>query len=198
MVTITDPVRDDAAAGVAALRARGIETWLATGDGRATAEAVGRAVGIPPERILADARPADKTALIERLQAEGRTVAMVGDGLNDAPALARADLGVAIGTGADVAIEASDVTLVGGDTRGIARAIELSRSTMTVIRQNLFWAFAYNVLLIPVAMGALYPAFGITLNPAIAAGAMAFSSVAVVLNSLRLRGSGPRARTSAA
>jgi P-type Cu+ transporter len=198
MITITDPVKDDAPAGVAALTRQGIDAWLATGDGRATAEAVGRAVGIPPERILADARPADKTDLVERLQAEGRTVAMVGDGLNDAPALARADLGIAIGTGADVAIEASDVTLVGGDTRGIARAIALSRSTMTVIRQNLFWAFGYNVLLIPVAMGVLYPTFGITLNPAIAAGAMAFSSVAVVLNSLRLRGSRPRARTSAA
>jgi Cu+-exporting ATPase len=188
VITITDPVRDDAPAGVAALEGERVETWLATGDGRATAEAVGRAVGIPPERILADARPADKTDLIERLRAEGRTVAMVGDGLNDAPALAAADLGVAIGTGADVAIEASDVTLVGGDTRAIARAIELSRATMTVIRQNLFWAFAYNVLLIPVAAGVLYPAFGITLNPALAAGAMAFSSVAVVLNSLRLRG----------
>ena len=188
MITITDPVRDDAPAGVAALDGDRIETWLATGDGRATAEAVGRAVGIPPERILADARPADKTELIERLRAQGRTVAMVGDGLNDAPALAAADLGVAIGTGADVAIDASDVTLVGGDTRAIARAIELSRATMTVIRQNLFWAFAYNVLLIPVAAGVLYPAFGITLNPALAAGAMAFSSVAVVLNSLRLRG----------
>ncbi len=188
VISITDPVRDDAPAGVAALEGERVETWLATGDGRATAEAVGRAVGIPPERILADARPADKTDLIERLRAEGRTVAMVGDGLNDAPALAAADLGVAIGTGADVAIEASDVTLVGGDTRAIARAIELSRATMTVIRQNLFWAFAYNVLLIPVAAGVLYPAFGITLNPALAAGAMAFSSVAVVLNSLRLRG----------
>ena len=198
MVTITDPVREDASAGVAALTRDRIETWLATGDGRATAEAVGRAVGIPPERILADARPADKTALIERLQAQGRTVAMVGDGLNDAPALARADLGVAIGTGADVAIEASDVTLPGGDTRGIARAIELSRSTMTVIRQNLFWAFGYNVLLIPVAMGVLYPGFGITLNPALAAGAMAFSSVAVVLNSLRLRNSGRVGRASLA
>jgi P-type Cu+ transporter len=198
VIAISDPVRDDARAGVAALERDGIATWLASGDARATAESVGRAVGIPAERILADARPADKTDLIERLQAEGRTVAMVGDGLNDAPALARADLGVAIGTGADVAIEASDVTLLGGDTRGIARAIELSRATMTVIRQNLFWAFAYNVLLIPVAMGVLYPAFGITLNPAIAAGAMAFSSVAVVLNSLRLRGSAPRARTSPA
>jgi Cu+-exporting ATPase len=188
MIAISDPVRDDAPAGVAALVRDGIETWLATGDGRATAEAVGRAVGIPPERILADARPADKTDLIERLRADGRTVAMVGDGLNDAPALAAADVGIAIGTGADVAIEASGVTLVGGDTRAIARAIELSRATMRVIRQNLFWAFAYNVLLIPVAAGVLYPAFGITLNPALAAGAMAFSSVAVVLNSLRLRG----------
>jgi Cu+-exporting ATPase len=198
LITITDPVREDAPAGVAALARDGIETWLATGDGRATAEAVGRAVGIPPERILADARPADKTALIERLQSGGRRVAMVGDGLNDAPALARANLGVAIGTGADIAIEASDVTLLGGDTRTIARAIELSRSTMTVIRQNLFWAFAYNVLLIPVAMGVLYPAFGITLSPAIAAGAMAFSSVAVVLNSLRLRGARPRRPSSVA
>jgi Cu+-exporting ATPase len=187
-IAITDPVKPEAAPAIAALDRDGIQTWLATGDGRVTAESVAAAVGIPADRVLADALPADKTALIERLRADGTTVAMVGDGLNDAPALAAADLGIAIGTGADVAIEASDVTLVGGDPRAVATAIELSRATMTVIRQNLFWAFAYNVLLIPVAMGVLYPAFGITLSPALAAGAMAISSVLVVTNSLRLRG----------
>jgi Cu+-exporting ATPase len=148
-------------------------------------------VGIPPERIEADARPADKAATVERLQARGLVVAMVGDGINDAPAIAHADLGVAIGTGADVAIEAADVTLVGGDPRAVATAIDLSHATMSIIRQNLFWAFAYNIVLIPVAMGVLYPAFGITLDPALAAGAMALSSISVVANSLRLRGRGP-------
>jgi Cu+-exporting ATPase len=188
LIALGDPVKPTSAAAVRALTESGIEVWLVTGDARATAEAVARQVGIPAERIEAEARPGDKAATIERLQARGLVVAMVGDGINDAPAIAHADLGVAIGTGADVAIEASDVTLIGGDPRSVASAIELSRATMTVIRQNLFWAFAYNVVLIPVAMGVLYPAFGITLNPAIAAGAMALSSVSVVANSLRLRG----------
>ena len=187
LITISDPVKADSAAAVRQLIAGGIEVWLVTGDAQATAETVAAQVGIPDDRVLADALPEDKIAVIERLQARGRTVAMVGDGINDAPALARADLGISIGTGTDVAIEASDVTLVGGDPRGVPAAIALSRSTMSVIRQNLFWAFAYNVVLIPVAMGVLFPTFGITLSPALAAGAMALSSVSVVANSLRLR-----------
>ena len=192
LIALGDPVKPTAAVAVRSLTAAGIEVWLVSGDGRSTTEAVARAVGIAPEHVEAETRPADKAATIERLRARGLVVAMVGDGINDAPAIAGADLGVALGTGADVAIEASDVTLVGGDPRAVATAIELSRATMTVIRQNLFWAFAYNIVLIPVAMGALYPAFGITLNPALAAGAMALSSVSVVANSLRLRGFDPR------
>jgi len=188
LIALGDGVRPASAAAVRALTEAGIEVWLVTGDARATAEAVGRQAGIPAERIEAEARPADKSATIERLQARGLVVAMVGDGINDAPAIARADLGIAIDSGADVAIEAADVTLVGGDPRAVAAAIELSRATMTVIRQNLVWAFGYNIVLIPIAMGVLYPAFGISLSPALAAGAMALSSVSVVLNSLRLRG----------
>jgi Cu+-exporting ATPase len=192
LIALGDPLKPTAAAAVAALTEAGLEVWLVSGDGRTTAGAVGRQVGIPPERIEAEARPADKAATIERLQARGLVVAMVGDGINDAPAIAHADLGVAIGTGADVAIAAADITLVGGDPRSVAAAIELSRATMSIIRQNLFWAFAYNIVLIPVAMGVLYPPFGIMLSPALAAGAMALSSVSVVANSLRLRGFGGR------
>jgi Cu+-exporting ATPase len=186
LLAINDPVKAESAPAVRELTGAGIDVWLVTGDARGTAEAVAAQVGIPAHNVVAEVLPADKVAIVERLQGRGRTVAMVGDGINDAPALARADLGIAIGTGADVAIEASDVTLIGGDPRGVPAAIGLSRATMTVIRQNLFWAFAYNV--IPVAMGALYPFFGITLSPALAAGAMALSSVSVVANSLRLRG----------
>jgi len=187
LVAIADPVKAESAEAIRELRAIGLEVWLLTGDSRLTAESVARQVGIPSDHVIAEVLPEDKDDVVARLQAEGRKVAMVGDGINDAPALARADLGVAIGTGADVAIEASDVTLVGGDPRLVASAIGLSRATIRVVRQNLFWAFAYNVLLIPVAMGALYPALGITLSPALAAGAMAMSSVSVVTNSLRLR-----------
>jgi P-type Cu+ transporter len=185
VIGISDPVKVEAAAAVRALLERGIEVWLVTGDSRVVAEAVARQVGI--EHVVAEVLPGEKQARVRDLQAAGRRVAMVGDGINDSPALAQADLGIAIGTGADVAIEASDVTLVGGDPRLVVSAITLSQRTVRVIRQNLFWAFAYNVVLIPVAMGVLYPFFDILLDPALAAAAMAFSSVSVVLNSLRLR-----------
>jgi Cu+-exporting ATPase len=151
------------------------------------AEFVGAAVGISSDHVISDVLPADKQLRIKDLQADGRRVAMVGDGINDAPALAQADVGIAIGTGTDVAIEASDITLVGGDPRLVPVAIHLSASTMRTIRQNLVWAFGYNVVLIPVAMGVLYPfTNGLLLNPVIAAAAMALSSVSVVANSLRL------------
>jgi len=192
LIAIADPVKPESAEAVRALEAAGIEAWLVTGDHRATALAVAAQVGIPPERVRAQVLPGDKAGVVDELRARGKVVAMVGDGINDAPALAAADLGIAIGTGADVAIEASDITLVGGDPRGVVAAIALSRRTMAVIRQNLFWAFAYNVALIPIAMGILYPLFGITINPAMAAGAMALSSVSVISNSLRLRGYDPR------
>ncbi|TME81890.1 MAG: copper-translocating P-type ATPase [Chloroflexi bacterium] len=191
-LTINDPVKSEAALAVRELAGRGIAIWLVTGDRPLTAQAVGRRAGIPEERIVAGVLPGDKAALVENLRKQGRVVAMVGDGINDAPALAQADLGVAIGTGADVAVAASDLTLVGGDLRSVGAAIRIAQATMAVVRQNLFWAFAYNVVLIPVAMGVLVPTFGLSLNPALAAGAMALSSVSVVLNSLRLRRARPR------
>jgi P-type Cu+ transporter len=189
MIALGDPVKPTSAAAVHVLGAiQGGDVWLVSGDGAITTRSVADQVGIPEAFVESQARPADKVSTIERLQAHGTVVAMVGDGINDAPAIAQADLGIAIGTGTDVAVEASDITLIGGDPLSVARAFDLSRATMRVIRQNLFWAFAYNVVLIPVAMGVLYPAFGITLDPALAAGAMALSSVSVVANSLRLRG----------
>jgi Cu+-exporting ATPase len=187
IIALTDRVKAEAATAVSELEHAGVEVWLLSGDARATALAVAAEVGIAEARVLAEVLPADKAAAVERLRADGRVVAMVGDGINDAPALAGADVGIAIGTGADVAIEASDVTLVGGDPRGVAAAIRLSRSTMRVVRENLAWAFGYNVVLIPVAMGALFPFLGLLLNPGLAAAAMALSSVSVVANSLRLR-----------
>jgi P-type Cu+ transporter len=187
VIEIADPVKAASSAAVSELTQAGIEVWLVTGDGRATADAVGAQVGIPAHRVVAEALPGDKAAIVERLQERGRTVAVVGDGINDAPALAQANLGIAIGSGADVAVEAADVALMSGDPRGVAAAIGLSRATMAIVRQNLFWAFAYNIVLIPIAMGVLIPAFGVGLSPALAAGAMALSSVSVVANSLRLR-----------
>ncbi len=186
-ILISDPIRTDSAQAVRDLQAAGIQVWLVSGDAPAAAASVGSAVGIAGEHVRGGMLPADKARIVTEIQASGRVVAMVGDGINDAPALAQADLGVAIGTGADVAVEASDLTLVGGSPRLVLGALSLSRRTTRIIHQNLFWAFAYNVVLIPVAMGALYPAFGILLNPAFAAGAMALSSVSVVTNSLRLR-----------
>jgi Cu+-exporting ATPase len=200
-----DAVKPESASAVRELQDAGIEVWLVTGDGARVAGSVAQAVGIPVDRVMSEVLPAGKADAIAAIQARGLRVAMVGDGINDAPALASADVGIAIGTGADVAMEASDVTLVGGDPRAVSTAIRLSRQTRRVIRQNLVWAFGYNVVLIPVAMGALFPFFGITLNPAIAAGAMAMSSVSVVSNSLRLkrfslgvRAAGPAAAPAAA
>ena len=182
---MADPVKPTSRAAVAALRDLGLEVVMLTGDDRRTAASVARAVGI--ERVVAEVLPDRKLDEIRRLQAEGHVVAMVGDGLNDAPALAQADVGVAMGTGTDVAMEAGAVTLMRGDPHGVVTAIRLARRTMRVIRQNLFWAFVYNVVGIPIAAGVLYPAFGLRLTPAMAAAAMAVSSVSVISNSLRLR-----------
>ena len=184
---VADTIRPESAGAVAQLEALGLHVWMLTGDNRTTAAAIAQQAGIAPDRVIAEVLPGQKSDVIKRLRSEGHVVAMVGDGINDAPALAQAELGIAIGTGADVALAASDVTLIGGDLRTIATAIALSRRTVATIKQGLFWAFAYNVVLIPVAMGALYPFFHVLLNPVLAAAAMAMSSVTVVANALRLR-----------
>jgi Cu+-exporting ATPase len=198
LLGVADPIKPTAPEAIRRLREDGIEVVLVTGDNRTTAEAVAARLGI--KRVEAEVLPEAKGEIVRRLQAEGpalrsplrrakksRTVAMAGDGLNDAPALAQADVGIAMGTGTDVALESAGVTLLGGDLRGIARARRLSRATMRNIRQNLFFAFVYNVIGISIAAGVLYPAIGLLLNPMIASAAMSFSSVSVISNALRLR-----------
>ena len=182
---VADPIKESTAEALAGLHAEGLDVVMLTGDAETTAEAVGRELGL--DRVVAEILPEDKAREVERLEAAGKTVAMAGDGVNDAPALARAAVGIAMGTGTDVAIESAGVTLVKGDLRGIVRARRLSRATMRNIRQNLVFAFAYNALGVPIAAGALYPVFGLLLSPMIASAAMTFSSVSVITNALRLR-----------
>jgi Cu+-exporting ATPase len=191
VAAVADPVKSTSADAVRRLRAMGIDVILLTGDGQATANAVAAQVGIA--RAIAGVRPEGKIATVEALQAAGHVVAMVGDGINDAPALARADVGIALGTGTDIAIEASDIALMRGDPVTVSEVLGLARQTLRITRQNLFWAFIYNVIGIPVAAGALFPVFRLLLSPILASAAMAFSSFSVVSNSLRLRTWSPRA-----
>ena len=192
-IAIADPIKAGSREAVASLRRMGLEVVLLTGDNERVASAVAHAIGI--DDVVAGVLPDGKVAEVKRLQSAGKVVAMVGDGVNDAPALAQADIGIAVGSGTDIAIEASDVTLMRGDLAAVAHAIALSRRTMRTMKQNLFWAFIYNVVGIPVAAGALYPVVGILLSPILASAAMAFSSVSVVSNSLRLRRYDPRVAT---
>jgi Cu+-exporting ATPase len=184
LIAVADPIRPTSARAITTLRRLGLDVIMLTGDTRRTADAIARQAGI--DTVIAEVPPEGKVAEIERLQRGGRRVAMVGDGINDAPALARADVGIAIGSGTDVAIEASDVTLMRPDLAGVSNAIALSRGTMRIMKQNLFWAFIYNVIGIPIAAGALFPFTGLLLSPILASAAMAMSSVSVVSNSLRL------------
>jgi Cu+-exporting ATPase len=185
LIAVADVIKTTAKEAVSALQKKGIMTFMITGDNKQTAEAIAQQIGIT--KVLAEVLPDQKEAEIRKLQKEGKIVAMVGDGINDAPALAAANIGIAMGTGADIAIEAADITLMSKDVRSVVKAIELSHKTMQTIKLNLFWAFAYNVLLIPVAMGLLYPFFGYLLNPILASAAMSLSSLSVVSNSLLLK-----------
>jgi Cu+-exporting ATPase len=186
LIAVADPVKESAAAALEALKADGIKVVMLTGDNRTTANAVAQKLGI--DEVEAEVMPDRKATVVERLRKSGRVVAMAGDGVNDAPALAAADVGIAMGTGTDVAMESAGITLLAGDLRGLARARTLSRATMRNIRQNLFFAFIYNAAGVPIAAGVLYPVFGILLSPMIGALAMSLSSVSVVANALRLRG----------
>jgi heavy metal translocating P-type ATPase len=191
LLIVSDPVKETTPAAIAALHKLGLRVVMITGDNRLTAEAVAARLGI--DEVLAEVLPVAKADAVKSLQAGGVKVAFVGDGINDAPALAQADIGIAIGTGTDIAIESADVVLMSGDLMGVPRAIALSQATLANIRQNLIWAFGYNVLLIPVAAGALYPAFGIVMSPIFAGLAMALSSVSVLANALRLKRFAPPA-----
>ena len=185
LIGVADPIKENAAEALSALRAEGLRIVMLTGDSRVTAEAVARRLGI--DEVHAEVLPQRKAEVVRELKEAGRVVAMAGDGINDAPALAAADVGIAMGTGTDVAMESAGVTLVHGDLRGIVRALRLSRATMRNIRQNLFFAFIYNTLGVPIAAGVLYPWFGLLLSPMIASAAMSLSSVSVIANALRLR-----------
>ncbi len=185
LIGVADPIKESTAEAIRDLHEEGIKMVMLTGDNQTTANAVAGKLGI--DQVRAEVLPEQKTELIKQLQADGRIVAMAGDGINDVPALAQAQVGIAMGTGTDVAIESADVTLIKGDLRGIVRARRLSRATLRNIRQNLFFAFVYNTVGVPIAAGVLYPFFGILLSPIIAAAAMSLSSVSVISHSLRLR-----------
>jgi Cu+-exporting ATPase len=185
LLGVSDPIKESTFEAIAMLHREGLHIVMLTGDSRTTAESVARTLKL--DGVEAEVLPHQKSEAVKRLQGEGHVVAMAGDGINDAPALAQADVGIAMGTGTDVAMESAGVTLVKGDLRAIARARRLSRATMGNIRQNLFFAFIYNILGVPIAAGILYPVFGLLLSPIIASAAMTFSSVSVITNALRLR-----------